>query len=197
MLPMRQLADAQEVGRLIEKLAEQIQRDLQAQLGAGQWALVGIRSRGDVLAQRLAQKLKPNHVGALDITLYRDDLGQSASQPMVRTTEINFPVDDLDIVLVDDVLMTGRSARAAIQSLIDLGRPRRVWLAVLVDRPGRELPIAADQVGLRLTQREAAPEQSVAVSLRPRDERDTIELRDQLPGDREVREQQSKGGAPA
>lgn len=194
MLAMRQLADAQEVGRLIDNLAQQIQRDLKPQL-SGQWALVGIRSRGDVLAQRLAQKLKPNHVGALDITLYRDDLGQSASQPMVRTTEINFPVDDLDIVLVDDVLMTGRSARAAIQSLIDLGRPRRIWLAVLVDRPGRELPIAADQVALRLTQHQAAPDQSVAVYLRPRDQHDAIELRDQLPGDREVREQQAQGGA--
>jgi pyrimidine operon attenuation protein / uracil phosphoribosyltransferase len=193
MLFMRQLADAQEVERLIEKLAEQIQRDVQPQRG-GPWALVGIRSRGDVLAQRLAQKLKPSHLGAMDITLYRDDLGQSASQPMVRTTEINFAVDGLDVVLVDDVLMTGRSARAAIQSLIDLGRPRRVWLAVLVDRPGRELPLAADQAGVRLTLAEAPSQQSVAVSLQPRDEYDRIELRDQLPGDREAREGQADGG---
>lgn len=195
MLSMRQLADAQEVGRLIEKLAQQIQRDLQPQHANRQWALVGIRSRGDILAQRLAQKLKPNHVGALDITLYRDDLAQSAAQPMVRTTDVNFPVDDLDIVLVDDVLMTGRSARAAIQSLIDLGRPRRIWLAVLVDRPGRELPIAADQAALALTPRQTSPSQSVAVYLRPRDQRDAIELRDQPPGDREVREQQGQSGA--
>jgi len=98
-------------------------------------------------------------------------------------------------VLVDDVLMTGRSARAAIQSLIDLGRPRRIWLAVLVDRPGRELPIAADQVALRVTQGQVGPKQSVAVYLRPRDNQDAIELRDQLPGDREAREREAQGGA--
>ena len=87
-------------------------------------------------------------MGVLDITLYRDDLSEVASQPIVQTTEIPFDVDGKDVILVDDVLMTGRSIRAALSSLMDFGRPRRVWLAVLVDRGGRELPIAADFVAL-------------------------------------------------
>ena len=101
-----------------------------------------------MLAQRLAQHFKNDvlagRVGSLDITLYRDDLSEIGAQPVVRTTDIPFDVDGLNVVLVDDVLMTGRSVRAALQSLMDLGRPKRVWLSVLVDRGGRELPIAPD-----------------------------------------------------
>src|SRR5690606_13095379 len=108
---------------------------------------------GDLLAQRLSQRL-PHHppvgVGSLDITLYRDDLSEIGPQPIVRTTQIDFDIDALDLVLVDDVLMTGRSVRAALESLMDIGRPRRVWLAVLVDRGGRELPITPDFVALDL-----------------------------------------------
>lgn len=136
-------------------------------------ALVGVRSRGDVLAGRLANRLGVADVGTLDITLYRDDLSEIASQPVVQTTEIGFGLDGRDVVLVDDVLMTGRSIRAALSVLMDFGRPRRVWLAVLVDRglECRELPIAADYVGAQ----HVGPKR-VGVRLTPTDGRDAIEL---------------------
>jgi pyrimidine operon attenuation protein / uracil phosphoribosyltransferase len=117
-------------------------------------ALVGIRTRGVVLAQRLAQVLRQItnasiRTGALDITLYRDDLMRHAvgPQPLVRKTEIPFSIDDQKILLVDDVLYTGRTIRAALDALIDFGRPREIQLIVLVDRGHRELPIKADYVG--------------------------------------------------
>ncbi len=141
------------MAELIEALAAAIARDGQGD--GAPWALVGIRSRGDVLARRLADRLDAEHfagrVGSLDITLYRDDLSEVGPQAVVRTTEVPFAIDGVNVVLVDDVLMTGRSVRAALQSLMDLGRPRRVWLAVLADRGGRELPIQPDYVGVDLT----------------------------------------------
>jgi pyrimidine operon attenuation protein / uracil phosphoribosyltransferase len=144
---------------------------------------VWVRSRGDVLAQRIAEKLGTDRfadrVGTLDITLYRDDLSEIGPQPVVRTTEVDFAIDGLNIVLIDDVLMTGRSIRAALQSLMDLGRPRRVWLAVLVDRGGRELPIAPDFVALDMTDGSSdAPEQDakVQVMVTPTDGRDAVVL---------------------
>ena len=119
-------------------------------------AVIGIRSRGEILAQRLSDRLSKERgkevpCGTLDITLYRDDLNSpnSNAQPHVRTTEIGFDIDDRIIILVDDVLYTGRSARAAMAALIDLGRPRAIKLAVLVDRVGREMPIHADYVGYK------------------------------------------------
>lgn len=147
---MRVLADESRMAQLLGDLADVIARDVTAKAD-GPWALVGIRSRGDILAARLATGLKPDHVGTLDITLYRDDLSEVTNQPVVRTTEIPFAIDGLDVVLVDDVIMSGRSIRAALQSLMDLGRPRRVWLAVLVDRGQRELPIQPDFVALDLS----------------------------------------------
>ncbi|MEX0776647.1 MAG: bifunctional pyr operon transcriptional regulator/uracil phosphoribosyltransferase PyrR [Phycisphaeraceae bacterium] len=187
---MRILADETRVAELVDQLAQAIVQDVAGATCAqprAPWALVGIRSRGDVLARRLATRLQPDHVGVLDITLYRDDLSEVASQPIVRTTEIPFAIDGLNIVLVDDVLMTGRSIRAALQSLMDLGRPRRVWLSVLVDRGGRELPIAPDHVGLDLSGRTmqgvnsavVAPGQRVEVRLQPTDERDLIAVTDE------------------
>lgn len=175
---MPPIADAKRVQELIDALAGVIERDVVRHdaRAAGPWALVGIRSRGDVLARRLAPMLRPDHVGALDITLYRDDLSEVASQPIVRTTEVPFDIDGLDVVLVDDVLMTGRSVRAALQSLMDLGRPRRVWLSVLVDRGGRELPIAPDHAALDLS-RDVGPDQLVDVRLQPFDDMDAIETR--------------------
>jgi pyrimidine operon attenuation protein/uracil phosphoribosyltransferase len=183
---MRVIADDKQVSELIDRLAKAIAADMKSLSGGGDrgdWGIVGIRSRGDVLARRLAQRLKlePSHVGSLDITLYRDDLSEIGSQPVVRTTEIPFGLDGLHVVLVDDVLMTGRSIRAALQSLMDFGRPRRVWLSVLIDRGGRELPIAADHVGLDLSRDgEAAqigPDELVEVRLNPTDERDGIVIR--------------------
>ena len=170
MIDMETLADTTQVGRLVDDLAERIRAEMAE---SPRWALVGILRRGDVLAQRLAAKLKPDHIGSVDIALYRDDLSELGPQPVVRTTNIDFDLDGTDVVLVDDVLMTGRSVRAAIQSLIDYGRPRRIKLAVLVDRGGRELPIAADFVGRTI---EAGPDTLVSVELKPTDKHDRITL---------------------
>ena len=142
--------------------------------------VIGIRSRGEILAQRLANHLsqrlgRPVPCGTLDITLYRDDLNapHGSDQPLVRTTEIGFDIDDKVIVLVDDVLYTGRSARAAMDALIDLGRPRAIRLAVLVERTGRELPIQADYAGCSV---DAGPQQSVQVNLVESDGNDEVTM---------------------
>lgn len=117
--------------------------------------LVGVRSRGVPIARRLADHLRRLRgddvpVGAVDITLYRDDLGDGRRWPVLRGTEVPFPVDGVEIVLVDDVLFTGRTVRAALNAICDLGRPERVRLAVLVDRGHREFPIEPDYVGLEV-----------------------------------------------
>jgi pyrimidine operon attenuation protein/uracil phosphoribosyltransferase len=140
-------------------------------------AIVGIRSRGEILGQRLAgllsKKLNKNVLhGTLDITLYRDDLNSPKNgQPHVRTTEIGFDIEDKIIILVDDVLYTGRSTRAAMDALIDLGRPKAIKLAVLVERAGREFPIQADFVGYKA---KVTPDQSVQVSLVESDGKDEV-----------------------
>lgn len=177
---MRVLADDRKVSLLIDGLGEAIREDMRACEVGGQWAMVGIRSRGDILAQRLGEIVCPDHVGTLDLTLYRDDLSEIGPQAVVRTTEIPFNVDGVNVVLVDDVLMTGRSVRAALQSLMDLGRPRRVWLCVLVDRGGRELPIAPDHVGFVLSrdmEGGLSEGELVEVYLRPTDDHDAIVIR--------------------
>jgi len=120
--------------------------------GVKDLAIIGIRRRGGPLAERLAEKIKEIEgveipVGLLDITLYRDDLTTLASQPMVLRTEVPFDITNKVIILTDDVLYTGRTVRAALDALIDLGRPRAIQLAVLVDRGHKELPIKADYVG--------------------------------------------------
>lgn len=187
---MRVLAEGDRFQQLIDSLCGDIGAAIDAEPSPDKstnpdnpsgWALVGVRSRGDVIARRVAESMGEDRfagrVGTLDITLYRDDLSEIGPQPVVRTTEIDFPIDGLNIVLIDDVLMTGRSVRAALQSLMDLGRPRRVWLAVLVDRGGRELPIAPDFVALNLTVGEVdAPAQGakVQVMVTPTDERDAV-----------------------
>jgi pyrimidine operon attenuation protein/uracil phosphoribosyltransferase len=117
--------------------------------------LIGIRRRGVPLAQRLARAMQAAGkaeapVGTLDITLYRDDLSKVAPQPVLHASEIPFGVDDMDLALVDDVLYTGRTVRAAVNALFDLGRPQRIRLCVLIDRGHRELPIEAAFVGLRV-----------------------------------------------
>lgn len=123
-------------------------------------AVIGIRSRGEVLAKRIVAALQAmgdtdiEH-GTLDITLYRDDLAEIGAQAVLRRTEIEFDINDRYIVLVDDVLYTGRSIRAALDALVDLGRPKAIRLAILVDRPGRELPIQADFIGIRVKRADA------------------------------------------
>ncbi|WP_435015654.1 bifunctional pyr operon transcriptional regulator/uracil phosphoribosyltransferase PyrR [Tundrisphaera sp. TA3] len=138
--------------------------------------LIGIRTRGVPIAERLAAKLaailgEPVPVGAVDITLYRDDLSEFARWPVLLGTEIPFAVDETEIVLVDDVLYTGRTVRAALNAICDLGRPARVRLAVLVNRGHHELPIRADLAGLALETRRS---ETVKVRVRPVDPVDEV-----------------------
>jgi len=141
--------------------------------------LVGVRSRGVPIAQRLAQRIREASgvapaVGALDITLYRDDLTTTVgTQPILKGTDIPFSIDGRTVILVDDVLFTGRTVRAALDELIDFGRPARIELAVLVDRGHRELPIRADYVGKTLT---TSREESVQVMLKEEDQTDRVVL---------------------
>ena len=144
----------------------------------GQLALIGVRTRGVPLSQRLAALVESScgqqpALGVLDITLYRDDLAAARKQPVVRRTHLPFDVDDAWVILVDDVLFTGRTVRAAITALIDFGRPRIIELLVLVDRGWRELPIHADYAGTTV---ETTLAQTVHVRLSEEDGRDEVVL---------------------
>jgi pyrimidine operon attenuation protein/uracil phosphoribosyltransferase len=169
--------DADRMGRALTRIAHEI---LERNRGTSDLALVGIRTRGVPLARRIARSLHEiNHedvpTGSLDITLYRDDLMRHAvgPQPVVRRTEIPFSIDDKRILLVDDVLYTGRTIRSALDALIDFGRPRTIQLVVLIDRGHRELPIRADYVGKNVP---TSLSQSVQVHLTEIDGRDEVEI---------------------
>lgn len=169
---MSQIADEAGVAEAVERLAASIM----ARSAPEPLALIGVRRRGVPLAVRLAAAIEAQtgtapQTGALDITLYRDDLSLVARNPVVRRTEIDFGVDGLRVVLVDDVLFTGRTVRSAIEALFRMGRPARVELAVLVDRGHRELPIAADHVGVTVETERA---QRVEVRLREVDAIDEV-----------------------
>ncbi|MEZ5355388.1 MAG: bifunctional pyr operon transcriptional regulator/uracil phosphoribosyltransferase PyrR [Bryobacteraceae bacterium] len=147
-----QLMSASEIDRTLVRLAHEI---LEKTTDVTKLAFVGIRRRGVPLAQRLAAKIQSieNHavpVGDLDINLYRDDLTTVSNQPVVKTTELPFSVTGMDVVLIDDVLYTGRTVRAALGALFDQGRPARVHLLALIDRGWRELPIEATYVGRKV-----------------------------------------------
>jgi pyrimidine operon attenuation protein/uracil phosphoribosyltransferase len=158
---------------------EGLLRDLARQIAGGRMPstrlfLVGIRTRGVPIADRLAELIggdDPPRVGAVDITLYRDDLGRQGHWPVLKGTDIPFEVDDAEVVLVDDVLHTGRTVRAAMNAVCDLGRPARVRLAVLIDRGGRELPIQADYAGKAV---EVASGDRIEVRLHPVDPVDEV-----------------------
>jgi pyrimidine operon attenuation protein/uracil phosphoribosyltransferase len=169
--------DADRVSRSLTRMAHEI---VEHNRGVDNLALVGIRTRGVPLARRLGALLRGISgvevpTGTLDITLYRDDLMRHAvgPQPLVRRTEIAFSIDGRHILLVDDVLYTGRTIRAALDALIDFGRPQTIQLAVLVDRGHRELPIRADYVGRNIP---TSPQQSVQVHLAEVDGRDEVEV---------------------
>jgi pyrimidine operon attenuation protein / uracil phosphoribosyltransferase len=171
--------DAERMSRSLARIAHEI---LERNRGVEELALVGIRTRGVPLAKRLARAILDINrhevpTGALDITLYRDDLMRHAvgPQPLIRKTEIPFSIDDKRILLVDDVLYTGRTIRAALDALIDFGRPRAIQLVVLVDRGHRELPIKADYVGKNLP---TSLTESVQVHLEEVDGRDEVEVRE-------------------
>jgi len=172
---MPQVMDADRMSRALTRIAHEI---LERNRGVDEIALVGIRTRGVPLERRLARILRDINgdevpTGALDITLYRDDLMRHpvGPQPVVRRTEIPFSIDDRKILLVDDVLYTGRTIRAALDALIDFGRPRAIQLIVLVDRGHRELPIKADFVGKNLP---TSSKQSIQVRLQEIDGADEV-----------------------
>jgi pyrimidine operon attenuation protein/uracil phosphoribosyltransferase len=174
--------DADRIDRTLARIAHEI---VERNRGVDELALVGIRTRGVTLARRLAQRLldiTKEHVptGTLDITLYRDDLMRSpvGPQPVIRRTEIPFSIDDRKILLVDDVLYTGRTVRAALDALIDFGRPKVIQLVVLVDRGHRELPIKADYVGKNLP---TSLKESVQVRLHETDGADEVLVEEHQP----------------
>jgi pyrimidine operon attenuation protein/uracil phosphoribosyltransferase len=176
-LAMPVVMDAERIGRSLARIAHEI---LERNRGLEELALVGIRRRGVPLAKRLARTIHEINqhdipTGALDITLYRDDLMRTAvgAQPVIRRTEIPFSIDDKHILLVDDVLYTGRTIRAALDALIEFGRPKAIQLIVLIDRGHRELPIKADYVGKNLP---TSLSQSVQVHLTEIDGRDEVEI---------------------
>jgi len=172
-----EIIDAEGLRRIITRIAHEI---VERNKGTDDLALVGVRTRGVPIARRIARTLREitGHdipTGSLDITLYRDDLMRHAvgPQPLVRKTDIQFSIDNRKILLVDDVLYTGRTTRAALDALIDYGRPKAIQLIVLVDRGHRELPIKADYVGKNLP---TAPEESVQVRLLEIDGEDEVVL---------------------
>ena len=174
---MAVVMDADRVARSLARIAHEI---IERNRSLEHVALVGIRARGVPLANRLARHLREFAAvdvptGALDITLYRDDLTghQVGPQPVIRRTEIPFSIDDRLILLVDDVLYTGRTTRAALDALIDFGRPSAIQLVALVDRGHRELPIRADYVGRNIP---TSRQQSVQVHLTEIDGRDEVEV---------------------
>ncbi len=149
MIIKSRIIDQEGFERTITRLAHEI---LERNRGAETIVLVGVRTRGEFLARRLSQKIqqiehRELQIGFLDITLYRDDLRNRISKPLLTGTDIPFDVTNKNIILVDDVLFTGRTVRAALDELVDLGRPATIQLVVMVDRGHRELPIKADFVG--------------------------------------------------
>jgi pyrimidine operon attenuation protein/uracil phosphoribosyltransferase len=169
--------DEPEIGRAITRIAHEI---LERNHGADGVVLVGIAARGDDLARRLAAEIERIEgsgvpVGVLDITFYRDDIGMRAEAPEVHETRVAFDVTGRTVVLVDDVLFTGRTIRAAMDALVDFGRPTAIQLAVLIDRGHRELPIRADFVGKNVPTRK---DEDVGVSLRETDGEDAVLVRE-------------------
>lgn len=171
---MKTLLDKNGIQRVLERLSDEIADSIPAGCPVG---MIGVRRRGDELARRLIRLLAARGVddvayGCLDITLYRDDLAEIGPAAVVRTTEIDFDVAGRYLVLVDDVIFTGRSVRAALAALMDLGRPKAIRLAVLVDRGGRELPIQPDFVGVRTD----TDEEHVSVCLTETNGSDRVEV---------------------
>lgn len=170
-----QIIDEDGMDRTLTRLAHEI---LERNKGAANIVIVGIKTRGEYVARRIAKKIEEvEHltlgIGSLDITLYRDDLLGKLEQPQMKGTDIIFDISGKDVVLIDDVLYTGRTIRAALDELIDLGRPRSIQLAVLVDRGHRQLPIRADFVGKNVP---TSSQESIRVHVREIDGEDAVLL---------------------
>ncbi len=171
----KELVDEVGLDRTITRLAHEI---LERNRGTQSLAIVGIRTRGAFVAERIQKKINEIEnadipLGILDATLYRDDFRIAFKQPKVQITDIPFDIDDMNLILVDDVLFTGRTARASLDALMDFGRPKRIQLAVLVDRGHRELPIKADFVGKNIP---TSMGEEVRVKMKEIDDRDAILL---------------------
>lgn len=176
----RQLLSAEEINRTLQRLAHEI---IEKSEGAKDLAIIGVRRRGVTLADRLVRSIRAFSradvpMGILDISLYRDDLSTIGSQPSLQGTEIAFPVDNRDLVVVDDVLYTGRTIRAAMNALFDLGRPSRIRLCVLIDRGHRELPVEATFVGRNV---QTSDTEIVEVRLQEMDGEERVVLVDRVP----------------
>jgi pyrimidine operon attenuation protein / uracil phosphoribosyltransferase len=175
-MPEQTHYDAADFSRLLDDLADQIAALIPIDKP---FNLVGIRTRGEILAERLRPMLESRGAtqtgfGALDITLYRDDLSEIGPRPLVRPTVLNFDIDKRPLILVDDVLFTGRTVRAALDALADFGRPSAIRLAIMVDRGGRELPIQPDALALKLG--ELPTDRVVKVKVATRDGYDGVEI---------------------
>ena len=173
MSKVQQILDAVEIERILKRMACEI---LEVHKETRDLALIGIHTRGVYLARRIRDHIKAFEqaelaTGEIDITLYRDDWTQLSAQPVVKTTDIPFSVDDRQILLVDDVLFTGRTIRAAMDAIIDFGRPARIELAVLIDRGHRELPIQSNFTGHSI---ETQPDEMVNVMLKECDSEDKV-----------------------
>ncbi len=170
---MKPVLDSPSIDRSVTRMAHEI---LEKNKGVEGLVFIGIQTRGVTLSQRLSASVKAIAgaevpLGVLDINLYRDDLSHVASQPIIHKTEINFDLEGKTVVLVDDVLYTGRTIRSALDALVDFGRPRRIELAVLIDRGHRELPIRADFVGKNIP---TSPEERVVVHFKETDGSDEV-----------------------
>lgn len=177
LIEKTQIMDGDAMRRAITRIAHEI---IEKNKGTDELALIGIRRRGVPLAERLAKRIfeiEGDNIptGILDITLYRDDLTTLAYQPVLHKTEVPFDINNKKIILVDDVLYTGRTARAALDAIIDLGRPQFIQLAVLVDRGHRELPIRADYVGKNVP---SSKKEVVAVSMLELDGEDKVTIKE-------------------
>ncbi|MBL0175702.1 MAG: bifunctional pyr operon transcriptional regulator/uracil phosphoribosyltransferase PyrR [Ignavibacteria bacterium] len=175
MPPLQHIIDDIGFDRMISRLAHEI---LERNHGSAGLVVIGLRTRGEFVARRLAQRITDIEqtvlpVGVLDVTLYRDDVRQHLRQPEVHASSIPFDISDMHIILVDDVLFTGRTVRSALDALIDFGRPKTIQLAVLVDRGHRELPIRADFTGKTIPTTRG---QEIRVKLREVDGEDGIDL---------------------
>lgn len=169
------ILDKDKMNRALIRIAHEI---LEHNSGASTIALIGVLTRGAFLARRVAEAVKQVEgvevpVGLMDISLYRDDVHTKLDQPVIQRTEVHFPVDDRNIVLVDDVLFTGRTIRAALNQINDFGRPRTIQLAVLVDRGHRELPIKPDYVGINIP---TARADQVVVQVQEKDGMDRVHI---------------------
>ena len=167
------ILDAKDIDRILTRMTHEV---LEVHRGVGNLALIGIHTRGVFLAKRIRSKIRDIEgmdlkTGDMDINLYRDDWTRISHHPTVRETKIPFSVDDMQIILVDDVLFTGRTTRAAMDALMDFGRPERIELAVLVDRGHRELPIQGNYVGKQVETRRS---DTVNVLLTEQDNEDTV-----------------------